>query len=143
MESSGSDAGKGVPTGTVGLWTANGNSLDVVGTSNGTLIGGATYANGVHGQAFSFDGVDDYVSLGNISVSGSVSVSAWINTNDIAEGQLASIVSKWGQTTAVDAFSLTVGKTGVLSGRSRVYGTNAGPDTGLSGGVIRPGFGRS
>ncbi len=44
------------PAGLVGLWTADGNTFDGLET-DGTLIGGATYAPGISGEAFSFDGV--------------------------------------------------------------------------------------
>ncbi len=32
---------------------------------NGTLVNGATYGTGISGQAFSFDGVDDYAQIGS------------------------------------------------------------------------------
>ncbi|WP_145944014.1 LamG-like jellyroll fold domain-containing protein [Fuerstiella marisgermanici] len=44
---------------------AEGNATDVLGLNNGTLANGTTFASGIVGQAFSFDGVDDYVSLPN------------------------------------------------------------------------------
>ena len=51
------------PAGLVAWWRAEGNALDSVGTSHGTLVNGATFAPGLAGQAFSFDGVDDYLSV--------------------------------------------------------------------------------
>jgi hypothetical protein len=41
-------------------WPGDGNTNDVLGPNKGTLYGGAGYADGVKGQAFDFDGVDDY-----------------------------------------------------------------------------------
>jgi len=48
---------------------------------NGTLMNGCTFADGIIGKAFTFDGVDDYVSLPNNSLNftGDFSVSFWIN----------------------------------------------------------------
>ena len=51
------------PTGLVSWWTADGNATDRVGTNHGMLQGNATYAEGKVGQAFSLDGVDDYVQV--------------------------------------------------------------------------------
>ena len=50
-------------SGMVSWWDGDNNTLDLVSGNNGALVGGATYAPGMVGQAFSFDGVDDYVDL--------------------------------------------------------------------------------
>lgn len=52
------------PSNMVSWWGGDNNALDIVGTNHGTLMNGATFASGMVGQAFSFDGVDDYVDLG-------------------------------------------------------------------------------
>ncbi len=49
--------GSGAPNGLAGLWTADGTTFDGANDTEGTLLGGATYAPGISGQAFSFDGV--------------------------------------------------------------------------------------
>lgn len=49
-----------VTSGLVSYWPADGNTNDAIGSNNGTLLNGATYRTGVSGQAFSFDGVDDW-----------------------------------------------------------------------------------
>jgi hypothetical protein len=51
------------PLGLVSWWRGEGDCLDAVGTNNGTLQNGATFARGEVGQAFSFDGVNDYVKI--------------------------------------------------------------------------------
>jgi hypothetical protein len=51
------------PAGLVAWWRAEGNTLDSVGTSHGTLMNGASFAPGLAGQAFSFDGADDYLNV--------------------------------------------------------------------------------
>jgi glucose/arabinose dehydrogenase/PKD repeat protein len=56
---------------------ASGHSL------NGTLVNGPTWAAGKYGSAVNFDGVDDFVDLGNpaaLRITGSMTVSAWINS---------------------------------------------------------------
>ncbi|MFN2500164.1 MAG: Ig-like domain-containing protein, partial [Pyrinomonadaceae bacterium] len=49
--------------GMVAWYPANGNTNDVMGGNNGALQNGATYGLGKVGQAFSFDGVDDFVEV--------------------------------------------------------------------------------
>lgn len=52
------------PSGIVGWWPAEGNANDIIGTNNGTLMGGATAnAPGVVGSAFQFDGTNGYVQI--------------------------------------------------------------------------------
>jgi len=41
----------------------DGNANDIVGSNNGTLMIGATFAAGKAGQAFSLDGTNDFVSV--------------------------------------------------------------------------------
>jgi hypothetical protein len=53
------------PSGMVSWWGGDNNALDMVGTNNGTLVNGTTYAPGKVTQALSFDGMDDYVSIPN------------------------------------------------------------------------------
>jgi uncharacterized repeat protein (TIGR01451 family) len=51
------------PAGLVNWWPADGHARDTVSSDDGTPQNGATFAPGLVGQAFSFDGVDDYVQL--------------------------------------------------------------------------------
>ena len=51
------------PSGLISWWKGNGNANDSHGSNNGTLINGATFAPGKVGQAFSFDGVNQFVSI--------------------------------------------------------------------------------
>jgi len=75
----------GVPTVTcvqpppdlVSWWPADGNSNDIVGSKNGTLQSGATFAAGQVGQAFSLDGVNDFVLVPNLDAP-SLTFDAWI-----------------------------------------------------------------
>lgn len=46
-------------------YTADNTGNDALGNYNGTLTNGATYGTGIINNGFSFDGVNDYVDLGN------------------------------------------------------------------------------
>lgn len=57
------------PSGMVGWWPGDGNANDIVGGNHGTLQNGATAtAAGRVDQAFSFDGVNDYVQIPNAAL---------------------------------------------------------------------------
>jgi hypothetical protein len=64
---------------------ASGNGLD------GTIMGDPNFVEGIAGMALQFDGVDDYVDFGNdplFDLTGSeVTLSLWVNTQDIGSGQ--------------------------------------------------------
>jgi hypothetical protein len=74
-----------VPSGLVSWWPGEGNANDVIGTNNGTLVGGASYAAGEVGQAFSFDGTNGYVSIPDSpsldTFVSSITIEAWIKVN--------------------------------------------------------------
>jgi len=90
--------------GLVGLWSFDGKDMAGVtaydrsgNANNGTLTGGPTRAIGKIGQGMSFDGVDDYVTMGNpsgLQLSGAVSITAWVYLNS-GSAQNGRIVSKW------------------------------------------------
>ena len=79
----------------VAWWPGEGDARDAVGAHHGTLMGGVTFAPGLVGQAFSLDGVDDFVHVAHASslnMSGSFSVVAWIFPTTERE---MSILKKW------------------------------------------------
>src|SRR5262245_15525608 len=49
------------PPGLVSWWRGEGNANDSVGSNHGALRGGTGFGPGRVGQAFAFDGVDDWV----------------------------------------------------------------------------------
>jgi len=51
------------PSGLLGWWPGDSNANDIQLGSNGTPMNGASFAPGLVGQAFSFDGVDDFVDV--------------------------------------------------------------------------------
>ncbi len=77
-------------TGLVGLWSFNGQDLtmttatDRAGSNNGTLTNGPAPAAGKVGQGLKFDGVDDYVTMGDALALNGVqarTLSTWVKFN--------------------------------------------------------------
>jgi PKD repeat protein len=71
------------PLGIVGWWAGDGNANDISRNgNNGTLQNSATFATGKVGQAFSLNGIDDYVNVPNSNsfdaITSAISVEAWI-----------------------------------------------------------------
>jgi hypothetical protein len=70
--------------GLLAYYTADNTPNDALGTYNGTLVNGATYATGKINNGFSFDGVNDYVNVATSfgqsfsSPNSAHSYSAWI-----------------------------------------------------------------
>ncbi|MBI5101292.1 MAG: LamG domain-containing protein, partial [Nitrospirae bacterium] len=63
-------------------WKAEGNAADATDSHDGTLVNGTAFAAGKVGQAFSFDGVDDYVRAGLVSTAvDNITMDAWIYWN--------------------------------------------------------------
>jgi len=84
-------------TGLVGWWAGEGSAADSWGTNAGTLMNGAGFAAGQRGQAFSFDGVDDYVTVPDHTSldprTGSFSVELWVKTTQTVP--LAMLLAKY------------------------------------------------
>jgi len=93
----------------VGHWTFDGKylntttSTDTSGSgNNGTLSGGVGPIEGKLGQALSFDGVDDYISLGNnnFQFNNDFTVSAWVNDRNTGVTGIQQIIGtsgrRWG-----------------------------------------------
>ncbi|MGH7488495.1 MAG: LamG-like jellyroll fold domain-containing protein, partial [bacterium] len=97
------DAGSGScvtpPGGLVDWWPGNGNANDVVGGNNGTLIGGASFTAGEVGQAFSLDGVDDFVSFADSPAlrPTNLTIEGWFNFATV--GGIRILVAKTAGTT--------------------------------------------
>ena len=71
----------------IGYYTSDNTPNTSIGSVNGTLVNGATYATGKINNAFSFDGVNDSVDLGdNYEFDGSTpfSVSLWVYPNNVS-----------------------------------------------------------
>lgn len=88
------------------------NANDAWGSNDGTLNGGPTYVadGGPRGDgAYSFDGTDDYIDLGNLGVgSGSLTISAWVNLD--ASGRSSTLVGRYdGSTDVVQIYDNGIG----------------------------------
>jgi hypothetical protein len=71
-----------LPSGAAAWWKAEGNANDVLGVNNGVLQNGTTFSPGLVGQAFSFDGTDDNVSVSR-SIQDDFTIEFWLNTTQI------------------------------------------------------------
>ena len=88
------------PAGLVAWWAAEGDAYDSVGTNQGVLHGGAGYATGEVGQAFSLDGTSGYFSVPaspslNVGAGGGLTIEGWINSPTITAQQ---ILVEWHRT---------------------------------------------
>ncbi|MBI2439308.1 MAG: hypothetical protein HYV45_01755 [Candidatus Moranbacteria bacterium] len=104
---SGSATGKAVSrttdnTGLIGHWSfeeGSGTKTEDVSFSNantGTLTNGPSFIDGKIGKALSFDGTDDFVTMGNVLDMGTsnFSISAWVKSTSTATGNYNGIVYK-------------------------------------------------
>jgi hypothetical protein len=76
-----------VPSGSpVGWWKFENNTNDSAGTHHGTAIGSPGYAAGIDGQAIALDGLDDYVVVGSVGISGAAprTIAGWAKA-DVVE----------------------------------------------------------
>ncbi|HEV7894110.1 MAG TPA: choice-of-anchor Q domain-containing protein [Pyrinomonadaceae bacterium] len=86
------------PTGMEAWYPGDGNANDIRGGYNGALRNGATFASGEVSQAFSFDGVDDFVQVPNLlflNPSASLTLDAWVFVPAGANND-GTIIGKWG-----------------------------------------------
>lgn len=99
------------PSGIVAWLPGEGNPNDLTGNHNGTLRNGATYAPGRVGQAFSFDGVDDFVDTGGWVPGAVWSLEAWVRPASLPVGRKGILGSF--NSCADWALSMTDGKLGI------------------------------
>lgn len=98
------------PPGMVAWWPGDGNTNDIAGSNPGTLRNGATFGVGRVGSAFSFDGVDDGISI--LKTSGldmgksDFTIDAWVNFTQVV-GPFGPIFINYA---GVPAYSLVVSK---------------------------------
>jgi hypothetical protein len=91
------------PPGLVAWWRAEGNALDSVAANHGVLSNGATFATGNVGQAFSFDGTNDYVTVNDsaaLRFSTGFTVSAWVKLRQYSSNAIQPILHKDPQASA-------------------------------------------
>ena len=118
------------PWGLVSWWPGDGNANDIRNGNDGT-INGATFAAGKIGQAFSFDGVDDYVQVSNSPLlePQNITVDAWVRSSD--PGSYAYILSKGASACTAGSYAFYTGGSGglifyIFNGSTYVLSPNAG-----------------
>lgn len=114
-------------------WPGDGNADNIQGFHEGTLENGASFGAGKVGPAFSLDGDDDYVDVGDVDLGATFTIDAWINPDSLFADH--AIFAK------ADCFCIGPGISYVLgvsgngslfalvindSGGLTFYGTNAG-----------------
>ncbi|MCH8008217.1 MAG: LamG domain-containing protein [Chloroflexi bacterium] len=98
------------PGGLVNWWPGDGNAVDIWGGNDGTLVGDTSFAAGVAGDAFSFDGDEDYVEIPHDSSFNlaEFSVDAWVYIDPAQNnGEVNVLVSKSSFAAADGGFVLT------------------------------------
>jgi len=91
------------PSGMVSWWPGDGHPNDIQDSNHGTLMNGATYGTGMVGQAFSLDGVNDYVSVANSTSlkPAQFTIDTWVRATSFSTGNYNSVVS-YGSLTGVE-----------------------------------------
>lgn len=106
-----------LPPGCVSWWSGDEHANDLVGGNNGTLVNGISFATGMVGQAFSFDGIDDRVAIrdtDNLRLTGSLTVESWILIRSF-DSELGRIFYRGDDRYQYDPIGLYVHQTGVLA----------------------------
>ena len=112
------------PAGMVSWWPGDGNANDIQSGNNG--INNGTYAAGNVGQAFSLDGINNFVEIPDspsVSITGAISIDAWINPTTTAPA-VQEILSKYDSLASQQSYSFEVRSGGGL--RFAVYQTGDG-----------------
>ena len=137
------------PSGIVSWWTADGNGNDIVGPNDGTTVNGAAFAAGRVDQAFSLDGVDDFVQVTtpvNLPLGNSArSFSVWFKTPRVLTTSTESAIVQYGTANSNQMFGLIT--SGNAPGKLYFYGhsndlagtTTIQPDTWYHGAVTHDG----
>jgi Concanavalin A-like lectin/glucanases superfamily len=89
------------PAGLVSWWPGEGNADDIQDSNPGVLNGGVTFAAGKVGQAFSFNGVNQFVQVpdaSSLDPTAEATLDAWVKFNQLpsAAGHIMQIAAKAG-----------------------------------------------
>ena len=121
------------PPGLVAWWPGDGGANDIAGGNHGTVRGG-TFETGFvtsgNGQAFSFDGDDDFVDVGNrpaLEAISGMTIDAWINPSSPTPPR---------SNAAVIAGKGTLGSFGGRSGYALIFDDDFTVDFAKNGGVF-------
>ncbi|MDD4902432.1 MAG: choice-of-anchor Q domain-containing protein [Patescibacteria group bacterium] len=82
-------------SGLISFWPFNGNANDSVGSNNGVASGSPAFVTGVSGQAYSFDGDNDYVEVpdsDSLDLTSDFTISTWFKKSE--NGRIETILDK-------------------------------------------------
>ena len=68
----------------VSWWPGDGNATDIMGNNDGALLNGTTFTTGKVGQAFSFDGGNDYISVPDdpsLDFTSALTIALWLKAD--------------------------------------------------------------
>ena len=87
------------PSGLVSWWPGDGNTVDIVGPNDGSLLNGATFAPGKVSKAFSFDGVGDVVLAAGATINDlqQLTIDAWVKHSSLPSGKIERYVTLSGE----------------------------------------------
>jgi protocatechuate 3,4-dioxygenase beta subunit len=96
-----------IPPGAVALWAGENSAATVVGVDAGTAFAGTAYAPGRIGQAFVFDGVDDYVAVADSEELRPplITIEAWVNPSS-PQNANGSVIAKTTSSLGTDGYGL-------------------------------------
>jgi hypothetical protein len=109
-----------MPSGLVSWWTAENNAADIMTLNNASLHNGATFAPGMVGQAFSFDGIDDRVQMPDsesLKLTESLTIEAWVLVESFPTGNAGEILFRGDDRNGLDPYQLCVTRFGDLEFR--------------------------
>ena len=124
------------PEGMVSWWAGEGHPLDLIGTNHGILQNGVTYATGMVAQAFSFDGVDDYVEIPHatsLDLTGGLTLEAWVKLRAPGYSMIFSKADDNG-TQSVTSYGLQITPDGGVN--AALYGTYPADNWTTAGGLV-------
>jgi hypothetical protein len=81
------------PANMISWWPGDGNASDIQGGNNGTLQGGATFASGEVGQAFSFNGTSAHIEVPDspsLNPTNQITIDTWVKTSSDSRQGLVS-----------------------------------------------------
>lgn len=76
------------PAGIIGWWPGDGNAIDIQGPHSGTLFNGVAFVPGEVDYAFSFNGSNSYVDIGDVDLPGAFTIDAWINPASVSNSPI-------------------------------------------------------
>ena len=104
------------PAGLVSWWRGEDNVNNTANTNAGFLVGGATFAAGKVGRAFSLNGTTAYVEVPdapNLRFTNALTLESWIYTRAVG-GHHREILSKWGGGGYPQSYTLSIQPSGLL-----------------------------